>query len=490
MNSMMATDLISSFVLGHTMEGLLRYDRRGQLTVGVAETWSVEPEKIVFKLRDNARWSDGQPVTAHDFVFAWRLINDPANASPNASVMRPIKNATAIQRGEMSPEMLGVSAPHDRTLVVSLERACGYCLELTTLWTYLPVRSDFYERQGSRYGAETDTLLFNGPFLISEWTHESRLLLTKNPDYWNADAIVLNEIDVAYITSDNRTRLNLFRDNQIALARLGAETAKDAARSGHRLRTFSSGGLAFVWFNMRDGRETADVNLRRAIRSAVDQQAYVNQVIAIPGYRPATSLFPSWLRGQSRPFVEEYPPPRIDINPQEARKNLEALRAQGALAESLVILTVTSPTGLRAAEYFQGVLKQRLGLDTKVDHQSFKQYLHKARTGQFDLALASWYPDFNDLVTFADLLDSTNPNNRGRYVSEKYDRHLATVVAEVDPVRRFAAAAELQRLVISDVPLLPMAETASAYLVHPRLKGVVRRVIGQDPDYTFARVIK
>ncbi len=490
LNSMMATDLISSFVLGHTMEGLMRYDRRGRLIGGVAMNWTVEPDKLVFTLRDDAFWDDGVAVTAGDFVFAWRQVNDPDVASPNASVMRPIKNALAVQRGEMPPASLGVSAPDDKTLVVELERPCGYCLELTTLWTFLPVREDFYMQTAGRYGAGIRELRFNGPFKMTEWKHEARILMRRNTDYWNAGAVTLNEIDVAYITSDNRTRLNLFRDNQIALARLGAETAKDAAREGMRLRTFSSGGLSFVWFNHREGKETSDLRLRRAVQAAVDQQAYVNQVIAIPGYRPATGLFPSWLRGAERSFIEEFPPPVVGLELPGASLLVETLKEEGGLAEPLVILTVSSPTGTRAAEYFQGILQQRLGVVSKVDQQSFKQYLQKARTGQFDLALSSWYPDFNDFVTFADLLDSTNPNNRGGYVNARYDATLTRLIAEVDGVSRLSAAAELQRIASEDVPLLPMAETASAYLVHPQLKGVVRRVIGQDPDYTFARIIE
>lgn len=490
LNSIMTTDLVSFFVLGHTMEGLLRYDRRGRLTGGVAESWQVEPTRLTFTLRATARWRDGRTVTADDFVFAWRRVNDPATASPYAGSMAPIKNATAVQQGRMPPAALGVSAPDARTLVVELERACGYCLELVTLGTFLPVRQDFFESTDGRYGTGAAYLLANGPFEMTEWVHESRLVMRRNPAYWNADAIMLNEINVAYITSDNRTRLNLFRDNQIALARLGAETARDAARGGMRLRTFASGGLSFLWMNMRDGRATADIRLRKAIQAVADPETYVNQVVAIPGYRPTRTLFPAWLRGMAGPFVDEFPPAPVGVDTDEARQLIEAVRTTGLLEKPLVILTVSSPTGSRAAEYFQGLLRQKLGVESKVDQQSFKQYLQKARGGQFDLALSSWYPDFNDLVTFADLLDSGNPNNRGRYVNSEYDRILDILESEVDPGARFSAAAELQRIAIEDAPLLPMAETASAYLVHPKLRGVVRRVLGADPDYTFARVIE
>mgnify|MGYP003853536185 FL=1 len=154
----------------------------------------------------------------------------------------------------------------------------------------------------------------------------------------------------------------------------------------------------------------------------------------------------------------------------------------------LTILTVSSTTGAKAAEYFQGLLKQSLGISSRVDQQTFKQYLNKARKGEFDLVLSSWYPDFDDLVTYADLLGSDNPNNRGGFISNEYDRALTVLLESIDPIKRFKAAAALQRIIVEEVPLLPNAETSSAYMVHPKLKGVARRVLGQDPDFTYARV--
>ena len=125
-----------------------------------------------------------------------------------------------------------------------------------------------------------------------------------------------------------------------------------------------------------------------------------------------------------------------------------------------------------------------------VDQQSFKQYLNKTRQGDFDLAMSSWYPDFDDLVTYADLLGSYNANNRGRFESQEYDKWLEVLQGSLDQKERLLAASEMQRIIVEEVPVLPTAETGSAYLIHPKLKGMVRRVIGQDPDFTHARVIR
>lgn len=489
LNSMRSTDLVSYFLLGHMTEGLLRYDRRGRLAPGVAESWEVEEDRITFRLREDASWSDGSPVTAQDFVFTWRKVNDPKEAAPFAAIMYPIRNAEAVQKGELPVTELGVRAVDDRTLVMELEQPCGYCLSLMPHGTFFPVNPDFYREKGNLYGSEAQHLLSNGPFEITEWIHESRLRLQKNPDYWNAGAIHLNEIEIGYITSDNRTRLNLFRDDQIAYTTLGSETVKDAVNQGMRLRTFLSGGVAYVWFNMREGRATANRSLRQAVQAAFNPDEYVNQVIAIPGYRPTTTLFPSWLKAGQGKFVDEYPPPGFERGNGRVQGLLAQAKAELDELPPLTVLTVSSPTGARVAEYFQGMLRQSLGIEALVDQQSFKQYLNKSRQGEFDLVLSSWYPDFNDLVTYADLLASWNANNRGRFVSQEYDRWLEVLLRSADPAKRFGAAAELQRIIVEEVPVLPTAETGSAYLVHPKLKGMIRRVIGQDPDFTFARVV-
>ena len=489
LNSLQTTDIVSYFVLGHITEGLLRYDRRGKLAPGVARSWKVEPDRMTFELRDDARWHDGTAVTAHDFVYAWRRVNDPIEASPFGAIMYPIKNAEAIQKGELPVEALGIRAVGDFKLVVELERSCGFCLNLMPHGTFLPVKEAFHREKGGRFAADADDLLSNGPFVLSQWVHESRLVMQKNPYYWNHEAITLNEIEVAYITSDNRTRLNLFRDDQIAFARLGAETARDAASQGMRMRTFLTGGVAYIWFNMREGRPTRNKKLRQAVQASFDSAGSVNHVIAIPGYRPTNTLFPSWFRGMEKSFLEEYPPPVVARGLSVAKKLLADARAGLGEIPQLTILTVSSPTGSRAAEFFQGMLRQSLGLDALVDQQSFKQYLNKARAGEFDLVLSSWYPDFDDLLTYADLLGSDNPNNRGRFRSQEYDRWLDVLIGSLDPFERFNAAAEMQRILVEDVPVLPTAETSSAYLLHPKLKGVVRRVVGHDPDFTFARVL-
>ena len=485
-----STDLVSFFIIAHVNEGLLRYDRGGRLVPGVAASWQNEGRRMTFHLKETARWSDGLPVVASDFVYGLRLVANPAHGSPYIAIMQPLRNAAKIRQGQLPPTALGVTAPDNRTVVIDLEEPCGYCPSLMSHGAFFPVNEAFHRGQGERYGAEPEHLLYNGPFELTRWTHGASLTLQKNADYWDAGAIRLREINIGYITEDNRTRLNLFQDGRIALARLGAETVREAVAQKLKVRTFRSGGLAYLTFNLRPGHPTADARLRKAVQMVFDPEEFVNRVIGIPGYVPAYSFFPAWINGASGKFQDEHPPARIPRDVGAARALVAAVRAEaGGNVPELTLITTTSVTGNRIAEYLQGIIKRHLGLEVKVDQQIFKQYLAKARDGEFDIALSSWYPDFDDIVTYADLLGSTNPNNRSRYESRPYDQALEVVVTSIDPTSRMRAAAELQALLIRDVPVLPMAETGSAYVQHRRLRGVVRRVMGADPDYTYAWVV-
>jgi oligopeptide transport system substrate-binding protein len=254
LSSMKATDQVSIMVLGHVMEGLTRYDRRGNIVPGVAERWEVSDKEATFWLRKDALWSDGKPVTAHDFVFAWQNGLKPETASEYAFILYPLFNGEAINKGELDPSELGVKAIDDYTLKLKFERPTGYFEKLAAFVSYFPVRRDFFESKGVRYGADADDLLYNGPFKITSWVHSASLHMTKNQQYWDKDSITLNAINAEYITADTRAHLNLFIDDKVVLAALDGETYKDALTQKFRIRRFTTGSVFFIEYNHRSER--------------------------------------------------------------------------------------------------------------------------------------------------------------------------------------------------------------------------------------------
>ena len=491
LNGMKATDQVSIQVLSHVMEGLTRYDRRGMLSPGVALRWEISDEKATFWLRDNARWSNGDPVTAHDFVFAWRTVVTPSTASEYAFILYPIKHAEAINRGERPATDLGVRALDDFTLEVELERPTAYFLKLTAFVSYFPVQEAFYQSTQGAYGADADKLLYNGAFRISNWVHSASLTMLKNERYWDRDAIFLNKLDHAYITADTRARLNLYVDDEIAFTRIDGETYKDALANKLRIRNFVTGSVFFLEFNHRTGRVTDNLNLRRALLAAFDPEEFVNRVLQMPGNLPGRSLFPVWLQGVEGKFRNEFPASERTPNIDEAKAYLEAAKKELGLDKipPLALLVSDSPTATKQAEYLQGLYKSKLGLDIRIDVQTFKQRLAKMTAGEFDIVGAGWGPDFDDIMTFGDLFASWNLNNRGRYSNANYDEAVRTTMNATDPATRMQAMAAVQKIVEEDVVIVPLYEQGVIYLLHPKLRGVRRTVVGGDPDFTYARVV-
>lgn len=488
LNSMLTTDAVSGMVLDHVMEGLLRYDDSGALVPGVAERWEQDGERVTFWLRTDARWSNGEPVTAHDFEFAWKTAVTPATASQYATILYPILNAEKINNGELPVDTMGVQALDERTLQVTLETPIGYFDRMVAFVTYLPVNEAFYNSSRGRYGADAHELIYNGPFMISSWVHGASLRLTKNPYYWDAERIRLDGINFAHITSDPNTLLNLFKDGQIVMANLGAQMLEEAMLNGWELNRFMDGTVFYIEFNHRPERATSNHNLRMALHLAQDAGELVNRVIKLPGYLPGESLFPVWLPGEEATFRGEYPAPTYQRDIEPAREYLRRALDEMGLERlpPLSLLTGDSPLARMMAEYYQEVFSRNLGINVVIDAQIFRQRLDKMTTGDFDMVMSGWGPDYSDPLTFGDLFASWNLNNRGRYSNPELDAQVRIAQTSLDPAERMHAFGEVQRIMHEDVVIIANYERGLVYVTHPQVKGILRRVIGAETDFTYA----
>ena len=492
LDSTRSTDTISSMVLGHVTEGLIKNGEGGKLAPGVAERWEITDTSATFWLRPDARWSDGEPVTAHDFVFAWRKTVDPKTASEYATIFFAIKNAEAINKGQAPLSSLGVQAIGDRILRVELVRPVAYFDKLMVFKSFNPVREDFYNATAGRYGADADKLLYNGPFTITRWVHGAQLRMEKNPYYWDRARVKVKVLDFAYFSSDPNALINLYKDGKIAVAGLNQENLNEALVKRWPINRFQRGSVFYMEFNHRKGRPTANLRLRRAIQLVIDPDEVVYRVIKLPGNLPGRSLFPVWLDGVEGKFGEEYPVKRIVPDLVEARRQI-ALAKKELGVETIPPLTLLSDDGAlgdKLTEYFQEKFRRELGLEIRIDKQIFKQRLAKMTAGDFDLVSAGWNPDYPDPLTFADLYASWNSNNRGRYNNPKLDQLVAIAQTSTDVRTRMDVFGQIQQILVDDPPMVPIYEPGVVYVVDPRLKGVVRRVAGFDPDYTNVSIVE
>ncbi len=488
LDSLRATDQVSAFVLAHTGEGLLGYDRDNRLVPAVAERYEMDERGATFWLRRDARWEDGTPVTAADFVYAWREVLRPANGAQYAPLLFPLLNARAIAAGEAAVETLGVSAAEDYRLEVRFAEPCAWFPALTALMTLLPLPQKFHAQQGSRYAADAGRMLANGPYRLVRWVHGAELVLEQNPWHRDAATLGIRRIEIPYITSDSRAELNLFLDGRIALANVGGDALGQVLAERLRLRQFRDGYVWFLGFNFRAVRLTRNHALRQAIQAAIEPRDVVEQVLRLPGLRPAESLFPSVLHAGERRFIDAWPLVPVERSRARAAQLIEQARRElgGTGLPPLILLSSEDPSSVKLGEYLQARLAQMLGLDVRLDRQIFKQRIQKMNSGDYDMVLANWGPDFDDPITFGELFASWNLINRGRFSSAEYDRLVRIAQGAGDPAARFAAMNGLQILVRDEVPVIPLYENARLYVQHPRLRGVVRAPFGGDPILRYA----
>ena len=488
LDSTKASDAISGVVLGHTMEGLLRYEANGELGPGIAERWQQNGTEVTYWLRDNAFWSNGDPITAHDFEFAWKKVLDPVTASQYAFILYPVLNAEKANRGEVPLDAVGVRALDDRTLQVTLETPIAYFDKLVAFQTFLPVQQAFYEQTAGRFGADADTLLYSGPFMMTSWVHGASIRLERNPYYWDSSRAKLDAINFAHMTSDSNTLFNLFKDGQIVMTDLTTQMLEEAMFQQWPIERFAEGTVFFTDFNHRPERLTSNYNLRRALQLVQDSSVLVNRVIKLPGYQPGVSLFPEWVQGVNGPFREEFPPVPHRRDTALAREYLQKALQEMGLQQlpPLVLLSGDTPVARLQAEYYQELWRRELGLEIRIDEQIFRQRLQKMTDGEFDMVLSGWGPDYSDGLTFADYYASWNLNNRGRYNNPELDANVRIAQTSLDQAERVRAFAEIQRIVYEDVIQLTDYERGYVYSTDPRVKGVIRRVFGPETDYTYA----
>ncbi|AEE96713.1 ABC transporter substrate-binding protein [Mahella australiensis] len=323
MDPQLTDDAVSMQVINGVFEGLTRMDKEGKAMPGMAEKWDVSPDGMnwTFHLRD-AKWSNGDPVTAQDFEYAWKRALNPDTGAGYAYIMYPIKNAEAYNTGKITdPNEVGVKALDAKTLEVTLELPTPYFDTLTSFATYMPLNQKFYESVKDKYGSEAKNLIYNGPWTISEWTHESKMVLKKNPDYWNASAIKLNTINYVMI-NDNTTSVNMFLSGQLDMTGLRGDQRDQLKNEGYELLHFSDGSSWYLEFNTKDP-VMQNAKIRKALTYALDRNLFVKNVL-MNDSKPALGYVPDVMpgKGGSGTFRKENGDLIKDNNQEEAKKLL------------------------------------------------------------------------------------------------------------------------------------------------------------------------
>jgi len=441
---------------------------------GIAERWdlSADGRTYVFHLRPS-RWSDGSPLTAHDFVYAWRRTLEPATNAKYAYQLYCIAGARAFNTGTLTdPAKLGLRALDDHTLEVRLDHPLAYFLELTAFATFAPVQRQCLQAHGKQW-TRPGKLVGNGPFALAEWRQQDVIVLKKNPHFWDAARVRLAEIRALAI-DDAETSLKKYRNDEVHWIR-SVPTAKVAAAAGLQgFRYSPSLATYFYRFNVTKP-PLDDPRVRKALNMAVDKAAIARYLLR-GGQRPARSFVPPLLAGYT-------PPQGPPHSPDTARRLLaEAGFPEGRGFPTLQLLYNTSESHKLIAEAIQHMWHTVLGIRVELLNQEWKVYMDSLSHLDYDIARSSWVGDYADPNTFLDMFVTGGGNNRTGWSDPRYDALIARAAREVDPPRRFALLQQAERLLVADaMPILPIHFTVNVYLVHPRVLGVYNNARNVHP---------
>lgn len=499
MDSALVTDAVGFDLLNNVNEGLYRLSQENIAVPALSDgepTVSEDGLVYTFTLRDS-NWSDGTPVTANDFEYAWKRAMNPDTASEYGPYMMSgvIKNATAISNGEAEYTELGIKAIDEKTLEVTLEKPIPYFLSLMSFGTFLPQKEEFVTAQGENYAKNSESLLYNGPFTLAKWdgTGLSWQLL-KNEQYWDKDTVKLTEINYD-VVKETATAVNLYTNGEKDRAGLSGEYAMQYAADPELLTELETSVFYFKYNQERQGEKTplANVNIREAISKAFNKEDLASVVLA-NGSTAAYSFIP-------KDFVfDEDGNDFRDVNGDMAVFNADEAKAawEKGLAElgvtelSLEILGGDTELSKKMDEYFKAQLEGNLpGLTITLKEVPFNVRLDLDTNQDYDIQVAGWGPDYQDPFTFLSLWETDGGNNQMSYSNPEYDQLLTDINGSLatDIPARWEAMAKAEKLIVDqDFAVGPIYQRGLMFLQKPYVKGVIAHPFGGDYSYKWAYI--
>lgn len=496
MDPSLATDESSFVFLAATTEGLYRLDEDTQPSDGIATDHEVSEDGLTwtFTLREDAVWSNGDPVTAHDFVYSWQRAVNPDTGSEYGPYMMNgvIKNAAAVSSGEAPVEELGVKADGDFKLVVELENPTPYFETLTTFGTFLPLNQKFVEEQGDQFALSADSLLANGPYKMANWDSTSNSWdLVKNEDYWDAETVQMDKLNFQ-VVKDPQTALALYEEGTVQRMDLTSDLVDQYSTDDDYLVSADT-FVYFLKFNQESSDALANKNVRAALSRAFDKEALVGEILN-NGSIAANGLVPKDFTPMPE-TGEDFREVSGDLSAYdlEAAKEFWAkgLEELGTDAVELEFLADDDETTATLVQYVANQLSTNLeGLTVNIKQVPKKQRLDLDDSMEYELQLTRWGPDFLDPFTYMNLFTTDSGNNWTGYSSETYDKLVFDTASTLasDNVARYNNFLEAEKVLFEDAVIAPVYQASRAQLVSPTVEGVFVNPFGATYEYKWANV--
>ncbi|GAA4709559.1 peptide ABC transporter substrate-binding protein [Brevibacillus fulvus] len=481
----LAEDSTSGAVVRATFEGLTRLKDNKPIE-SAAEKIDVSEDGLTytFHLRD-AKWSNGDPVTAQDFEFAWKRVLDPKTAANYSYQLYYIKNGEKANKGEVSLDEVGVKALDDKTLEVKLENPTPYFLELTAFYTYFPVNKKVVE-SNPNWANEASTHVGNGPFKLVEWEHKNKLAIEKNENYWDKDNVKLDRVEFSMV-NDSNTELQMYENGELDWAGAPLNSLPvdvvPALKEEGKVITQPIAGTYWYKFNTEQPPFN-NVKIRKAFAYAINRQAIIDNILQL-NQLPALGAVPQ----------------SMSLNPDGYFKDNDVETAKKLLAEGMQELGIsklpeitlsynTDSNHEKIAQAIQDQWKKNLGVDVKLANTEWKVYIEDLHQGKFQIGRMGWLGDFNDPINFLELFkDKYGGNNDTRWENAQFKELLNQSALEKDPAKRKEILAQAEKIFVDEMPVAPIYFYTDSWVKQDYVKGVQVSGLG-DIDFKWADIEK
>ncbi|EOW1949105.1 peptide ABC transporter substrate-binding protein [Enterococcus hirae] len=494
----LATDTISFTALNNVYEGIYRLDKDSKpQPAGASELAEVSEDGLTYKikLREDAKWSNGDPVVAADYVYGWQRTVDAATASEYAYLFAPVANAEEITAGKKDKSELGIKAVGDHELEITLTKQTPYFQYLLAFPSFFPQKQSVMEENGDAYASASDKAVYNGPFTLTDFDGpgtDTEWLYKKNDNYWDKDAVKLSEIKVS-VVKESSTALNLFKDGQADDVILSGELAQQNANDP-AYTSVKEARTSYIELNQREADSPfKNVNLRKAISYSINRDALVKQVLG-DGSVVSTGLIPADMSKNpetNEDFAKEAGK-LVSYDKDKAKEYWEKAKKElGIDSLEFNLMASDDDASKKVIEYIQNSIQENLdGVKVKPTPVPFSVRLDRSSSGDFDTVLGGWAADYADPSSFTDLFVAGNSYNRGQWSNADYDK----VVDDSgnkdagDEQARWADLQEATKIMADDMGVIPVYQKAEGHLVNEKIKGIVHHAAGASWDYKWTYV--
>ena len=489
MDPQIATDGISFEVLAAVTEGLYSLSDDGSAVEAIADKVEKSEDGLTYTVTlKDTKWSNGTPVTAKDFVFAWRRLVDPATASEYSFIagIAGIKNADAIVNGEMTPDQLGITAKDDKTLVIELDTPVPFFESLMAFPSFFPVNEEFYNKCGDKFATTVDTILCNGAFKVASYEPAATTInLEKNTNYWDADKVQLSGIQYQVIKDSQQTMLS-YQNGDLDVATLSGEQVEQF-QSDPEFKNIMSGYLWYIASNKKVAGLDNE-NLRKAISLSYDKEAIVNNILK-DGSIKADFLVPTLLA--TGPHGKDFRDGTDTYLSTDKAKALEyydkAKTELGKDSFEYTMLIDDAESAQNVAQFIQAEIQTNLpGMKINIETLPKKNRLERLRADDFELGLTRWGPDYADPMTYLDMWITGSPNNYGAWSNTEYDSLIQSAKKgelALDSEKRWEALKKAEKMVMDDAVICPVYQQGNAVMIKKNVSGIEFHSVGINRVY-------